>query len=167
MERISPGKLARCFDATAGRLVLYARTWLPEGHAEDLVQDAFIRLMRQKAEPENVRAWLFRVVRNAALTQLRSDHRRRKREHLAAEGRAAWFEIRPDDLIDAEHARAVLGALPREQREVALLRIWGGLTLQEIANIVDKPVSTVFSRYRAALAALRKGMGARCRTEPS
>ena len=55
-------------------------------------------------------------------------------------------------------AQAAMTELPVQQREVIVLRIWGGMTLQEVADVVDRPVSTVFSRYRAGLAAIRKEM---------
>jgi RNA polymerase sigma-70 factor (ECF subfamily) len=49
-----------------------------------------------------------------------------------------------------------LANLPDEQREVIVLRLWSGLTLAEVAELCQAPVSTVFSRYRTGLAALRR-----------
>jgi RNA polymerase sigma-70 factor (ECF subfamily) len=46
--------------------------------------------------------------------------------------------------------------LPAEQREVLLLHVWGDLTFREIAEILDLPANTVASRYRYALAKLRR-----------
>jgi RNA polymerase sigma-70 factor (ECF subfamily) len=45
--------------------------------------------------------------------------------------------------------------LPEEQREVVFLRIWSGLTLQEIADAMETPLNTVASRFRYALDKLR------------
>src|SRR5215212_5273730 len=74
-------KLAAWFEAHAAPLVLYARHWLGErAGAEDVVQEVFIRLMAQPAEPLNVKAWLHTAVRNAAIGELRSAQRRRRRE---------------------------------------------------------------------------------------
>ncbi|MHC4716097.1 MAG: RNA polymerase sigma factor [Planctomycetota bacterium] len=164
MGSISAEQLTRWFDAHAAAMVLYARQWLGSGRAEDVVQDVFVRLMTQRRAPGNVKAWLFRCVRNAAFNELRSRRRRRKHhERLGAE-RATWFESRPDDVIDAAAVQAALAGLPAKQREVIVLRIWGGLTHREIGEVTGKPLSTVFSRYRTALARIRQRMEASCRT---
>jgi len=157
--------LGRWFDEYGSRLALYARQWLPAGAAEDTVQEVFIRLLRQGGPPQSVSGWLFRSVRNAAMSELRSSRRRRRHEQRRADGRSEWFEPRSQDLIDAAAAQAALESLARPQREVIVMRIWGGLTLQEIAEIVGSPISTVFSRYRAALAALRERMAAPCKAK--
>jgi RNA polymerase sigma-70 factor (ECF subfamily) len=49
-----------------------------------------------------------------------------------------------------------LRELPPEQREVVVLRIWGEMTLAEVAAVLDVPANTVASRYRYALDRLRK-----------
>jgi histidinol dehydrogenase len=48
-----------------------------------------------------------------------------------------------------------IAALPLEQREAIVLRIWGGLTFAEAARTLDENINTVAARYRAALAKLR------------
>ena len=78
MGTIDPGQLGRWFDAYGARLALYGRHWLDAALAEDVVQEAFIRLMAQASPPENVKAWLFRSVRNGAISQLRKQKRRQK-----------------------------------------------------------------------------------------
>ena len=74
---IDPAKLALWFEAHAAVLVLYARQWLDRGRAEDVVQEAFVRLMAQRTDPNNVRAWLHATVRNAAIDEARAVSRRR------------------------------------------------------------------------------------------
>ena len=78
MARIEPELLGRFFDEHASALVLYARQW--SERPEDIVQDAFVALARQRRLPERVVPWLYRVVRNAAIAAARSDRRRRRRE---------------------------------------------------------------------------------------
>src|SRR5687767_13538536 len=111
-------------------------------------------------EPPNVRAWLYRAVRNAAISASRSTGRRGRRERAVAGERGAWFEPRPHDLLDAAAAQAALQQLPVTQREVVVLRLWSGLTLTGVAEVTGLPVSSVFDQYRTALAAIRKHMGA-------
>ena len=144
------------FDAHARALVLYARQWLDDGGAREAVQEAYLRLMRRGSEPPNLRAWLYRTVRSTAIDQLRSEQRRRRREQRVAGERSEWFESRPENAIDAAAARLALAALPPEQREVIVLRLWSGLTLAETAEICEAPVSTIHSRYRAGLAGIRR-----------
>ena len=75
-------RLAELVDAHAAALELYAARWAAA--PEDCVQEAFVELARQPEEPERVRAWLFRVVKNRALNALRGRRRRREREEAAA-----------------------------------------------------------------------------------
>lgn len=162
MSPMDPASLSQWFDACAPALVLYARQWLDAGRAEEIVQDAFVQLITQRTPPASPKAWLFATVRNAAVSTLRSRLRhQRHAERLAAE-RPDWFRSQPDELIDAATAQAALADLPHEQREAIVLRIWAGLTLQEISDITGLPVSTLFSRYQAGLAALRKRMESPC-----
>jgi RNA polymerase sigma-70 factor (ECF subfamily) len=143
-------------------LVLYGRQWLDAARAEEVVQEAFVRLMSQRHSPENVKAWLFVTVRNAAVSEIRHQRRHDRHSERAAAGKAAWFCARPDELIDAARAQQALTALPDEQREAIVLRIWAGMTLQEISEITRQPVSTLFSRYKTGLAELRKRMESPC-----
>lgn len=165
MGLIDPTRLSRWFDAYSKALVLYARQWLATEPAEDVVQEVFVRLFSEQAEPANIKAWLFRSVRNAAISGVRSRRRRVKYERQRAADRPAWFDSRPDDLIDAAAAQSALCYLPDDQREVIVLRIWAGMTLAEASDVTGEPVSTLFSRYRAGLAALRKAMEVSCKTQ--
>jgi len=164
MEPISPEQLGRWFDAHAAAMVLYARQWLDAGRGEDVVQDVFVRLMTRRVSPANVRAWLFRCVRNAALNELRRRRRRQARHERFGAERPGWFVSSPGELIDAAAVQAAVADLPDKQREPIVLRIWGGLSLREVAEVTGDPVSTVFSRYRAGLAAIRKRMSKPCKT---
>lgn len=163
MAPIDPTTLGTWFDAYAARLVLYARQWLAPGDAEDAVQEAFVNLLGQRRAPENVKAWLFTAVRNASVTSLRAHLRRRRRERARAAEREAWFEPRPDELIDAQAAQDALEFMPDDQREVVTLRIWGQMTLREISDIADTSPATALRRYRRGLAALRAHLEASCR----
>lgn len=54
------------------------------------------------------------------------------------------------------HLQKALGELPEEQREVVVMRIWSGMTLEEIAAAAGAPLNTIASRYRYALGKLRE-----------
>ena len=159
-----PSKLAKWFEAYAAALVLYARQWVGDrARAEDVVQEVFVRLMAHPAEPPNVRAWLHASVRHAAIDDARSTDRRRRREETAAAVRptSGWFDPRPDDLIDAQAAEQALQDLPPRQREVVVLRLWSGMTLQEISQVTGLAVSTTHDEYRRGLDAIRRMMETR------
>lgn len=166
MAAMDPVNLSTWFDSHSAQLLLYARQWLPEPSAEDVVQTVFLRLMSQPRRPDDVKAWLFRAVRNAAISHLRSHRRRRRREQVVAARKRPWFRARPDDPIDAATAQAALSHLPDRLRETAVLRIWGQMTFREIAGVVGRPVSTVVRDYRAALTAVRERLESSCRTRP-
>ena len=67
-----------------------------------------------------------------------------------------------DQLLDGDAVQQALAGLPIEQREIIVMRLWGGLTWEEAAGSAGQPVSTLFSRYRAGLAALRERLGVPC-----
>ena len=163
MNTTEAARLGQWFDAYGQAASFYARQWLPADAAEDVVQEVFLRLVRKWREPVNVKAWLFRSVRNETMSRLRSEHRRSRHEQRGSlQGGDLLFESRPDDLIDAAIAQAALVSLPDEQREAIVLRIWVGLTLAEASEVTGQPISTLFSRYAAGLAALRKALEVPC-----
>jgi RNA polymerase sigma factor (sigma-70 family) len=161
---LDSAKLTRFFELHAAALKLYARQWLgsPE-QAEDAVHEAFVALMSQKSEPTDAAAWLFKVVRNLAISQARSSGRRKRREIAAMRGE--MFQQRIDDLIDAKAAEQALRELPLEERELVVLRIWGGFGFAKIAELSGSNVSTVFDRYRAALKQIREKLETSCKTK--
>src|SRR6516225_7737331 len=116
---MSPAALARLIDAHAAPLVLYARQWCDA--PEDVVQEAFLKLVRQSRPPEDAVAWLYRVVRNGALDAAKMARRRQKRESAAARP-VRWFVEPEVDGLDAATAVAALERLVPEQREVIVAR---------------------------------------------
>jgi RNA polymerase sigma factor (sigma-70 family) len=155
-----PELLGRLFDRYAAALELYARQICD--CSEDVVQEALLGLVEQPRPPDDVAAWLYRVVRNKALSALRSSRRRKRHETEAASGRAMWFERSAADLIDAGAAADALESLSIEQREVVVARIWGGLSFQQIGQLVGASDSAAHRRYDAALSALRQKLRVPC-----
>ena len=136
--------------------MLYAKQWCSDQQAEDIVQDAFIKLLKQRKAPGNVRAWLFRVVRNDSISKVRSLRQRLKADKKILEREAAWFESSSGDLIDAGLAQNILQTLPAHLREIVMLRIWGQMSLKEIAQIMEKSIPMIHKDYRKALEMIRK-----------
>lgn len=156
---MTPRELADLIAAHAAPLVLFARQWCES--PEDVVQDAFCKLVAVRRPPDDPVAWLFHVVRNAAIDAGRSSRRRTKREQSAARP-VRWFAESEVEGLDAEVAVAALEALPPDQREVIVARLWGGLTLEQIAVAAGCSVSTAHRRFEAGIAALRERLGVSC-----
>ena len=149
---MSPTDFARLIDAHAAALVLYARQWC--GAPEDVVQEAFVKLVRQRRPPEDAVAWLYRVVRNGALDAAKMARRRQRRESAAARP-VRWFVEPEVDGLDAETAVAALEKLTPERREIIVAHYWGGLSFEQIAAVAGCSASTAFRRYSAGVEDLR------------
>jgi RNA polymerase sigma-70 factor (ECF subfamily) len=166
MPTFGPGAelLGELLDRHARALALFAKQWCD--CPDDVVQDAFVQLARQTECPRDAAAWLFRAVRNGAISAGRARARRRRHEMAAAEEASEWFETAEDAAIDGQLAAEALSELPPEQREVIVAHVWGGLTFSQIAELVESTASTVHRRYQAGLAALRHLLGETCPTKP-
>ena len=157
-----PELIGRLLDRHGAALELYARQLCDT--PDDCVQEALVELARQRRTPDEVLPWLYRVVRNKAISASRSARRRRRHESAAAGRRATWFTPSPGDEVDAASATAALESLSQDQREVVVAHLWGGLTFREIGRLVGTSDSTAHRRYEAALGALRERLGVSCPT---
>ncbi len=131
--------------------------------AEDLVQDAFLKLWRSAARyrPErgNVRSWLLAIVHNQAIDQLRSlSSRRRMQEKVEASAP----KVQPSEAFSEswrnaqrEQVREALKSLPEEQLKVLELAYFSGYKQVEIAELLGLPLGTVKGRMRLGLKKMR------------
>ena len=102
-------------------------------------------------------ALVFASIRRAACDLARRDDRRLRREESVADGGgAALFEKLEENDERRLAIEAALRELPAEQREVLVLKIWGGRTFEQIGVQLGLSPHTAASRYRYALEALRK-----------
>jgi len=153
MAFFSAEELVGLVDQRYSALLLYARSW-NVGDAEDLVQDAFMKLVEQPKRPENPMAWLCKTIRNAAVSRHRKAERHRKHETEAVRQRPDWFV--PNDALPAMEAAEKLAELPNPQREIVVLRVWNQLSFDEIAELTGTPKTSVFRTYTEALQELRR-----------
>jgi RNA polymerase sigma-70 factor (ECF subfamily) len=140
--------------------------------AEDLVQETYLRAVqamgRLRAD-SNVKGWLFTILRNIWLNQLRKWKNGPEMVTIDAGDGVANTILEPSkdshDLyvgkMEAEQVRAAIQELPVEFREIILLREYEDLSYQEIAGILDRPIGTVMSRLGRARAKLRVLLSAR------
>lgn len=159
----APAWLAQLLDAHGAALVLYARQWCST--PEDVVQEALLELVSQRQRPDRPVAWLFRVVRNGAISAARGQARRKQREERAARSEA-WFHS-SSSALDADEAAQALTELPLELREVVVARIWGNLTYGEIARLMNTSLSTAQRRYEQGIRELQTRLENPCETKTS
>jgi RNA polymerase sigma-70 factor (ECF subfamily) len=134
--------------------------------AEDLVQETYVRAlpaMNRLRSESNIKGWLFRILRNAWLNNLR-------KRRTAPE--VAWTDVEDDSVRDIaepskdsfhvlvskmerEQVQAAIQALPAKFREIVLLREFEELSYDDIAGLLNCPVGTVMSRLARARSKLR------------
>jgi RNA polymerase sigma factor (sigma-70 family) len=160
MNAPGPELLGRLLDEHAAALILFARQWCST--PEDVVQEAFLQLARQAECPRDATAWLYRVVRNGAISAGRAESRRRRHEAAAAESRQWFVKESIEMALDGQAAAEALKRLPLEQCEVIVAHVWGGLRFEQIAELVGSTSSTVHRRYQAGLLTLKHLLGEPC-----
>jgi RNA polymerase sigma-70 factor (ECF subfamily) len=134
--------------------------------AEDLVQETCLRALRamdRLRADGSVKSWLFTILRNIWLNQLRQRRTTPDAIELDADENRAY---EPADAaqdpyteyvnrVEREQVRAAIQQLPLEFREIILLREYEELSYQEIAALLDCPPGTVMSRLARARSKLR------------
>ena len=140
------------------RFLLYARQQTrTESDAEDIMQEAIVESW-QRAGGMPSDGLVFSTIRRRAIDLARSSDRRAARERAEGEPDQEWFA--PD--IEDRETQRILGeavkSLQPNYREVVTLKVWGGLTFQEIAEMTGVPLNTAASRYRYALDELRQNL---------
>lgn len=155
--------LGRLLDDLGPALALYAAQWTDA--ADDCVQEALVELAGQAAVPGNIRAWLYRVVKNRALNMARGERRRRDREIHVATLRLVTTNDSPKlDRWDALTVTEALDQLEPTEREIVVMRIWGSLTYEEVATALSMSISTAHRHFERALENLRQTLGSPCPT---
>ena len=137
--------------------------------AEDLAQDAFIRIWRgapsYRTGRGSVRTWMLSMVRNRGIDQLRSHaSRRRTQEKIeACAPRSQPNEAFTETWRNSQRAqvREALNTLPQEQLKILELAYFSGYTHVEIADLLGLPLGTVKGRMQLGLKKLRGHFEAR------
>jgi RNA polymerase sigma factor (sigma-70 family) len=148
MERIYDQYGSRLFTCALG---VTGRSDL----AEDAIHEAFCRGIRLTKVPLNLKAYMFRSVRNAAIDQLR----RRGRTSSLSEDYVFDSSAGPSELAEQNqlkrHAAEALLKLSEDERETIVQHLYADLTFQEIADMRERSIGTVTSWYRRGLAKMK------------
>jgi RNA polymerase sigma-70 factor, ECF subfamily len=131
--------------------------------AEDLVQDAFLKVWRgarsYRTERGSVRTWILSIVHNRGIDQLRSLASRRRTQNKVE---ASAPTSQPSEAFaqtwrnsQREQVREALGTLPPEQLKILELAYFSSYTHVEISELLDLPLGTVKGRMRLGLKKIR------------
>ena len=163
IPRVQDTNLLHYIDGLYGYAMALTRN---QADAEDLVQETYVRAIRGAESlraGSNVKNWLFTILRNIRLNQLRQQRTAPKLIELDAdEGKTdIAIETSPDAYAhyvgktERERVREAIQQLSSELREIILLREFEELTYREIANLLGCPIGTVMSRLARARSKLR------------
>lgn len=155
------------FEKEYNRLLLplgmYAlRIVMNVSDAEDIVQNVFVNVwnrIQEGYEPENLKSYLYRAVRNASLKFQAKENNEYSAENIENAENVADEEIDTSER-DARLWEAI-NKLPPKCREVFLLSKRDNYLYREIAEALDISVKTVENHYTKAMKALRKAYGLR------
>ena len=164
-----PVDWALWLDAYGSRLLLYARQQCrTESDAEDVMQEALMQLVRVvesgefKGVAEQWPSYVYTAIRHLAMDRGRKEEVRRGYEEKVkasmeeSSDDAPWLTSAADDEYLRGRIEALLRNIPQEFAEVIILKIWGEQTFQQIADATGTPLSTITSRYRYGLQAMRR-----------
>jgi RNA polymerase sigma-70 factor (ECF subfamily) len=158
-ERIGAGEMAaleEVYDAYSGAVYRQALAILGSvPDAEDALQGVFLKLVRRHGRPVRaLKAYLLTAARHEACSILR-----RRTEHHETEELPDPYSVDMVAAAEGVAVRQALQALPAEQREVVLLKVFEQRSFAEIGQAVHASTNTVASRYRYALQKLRRALG--------
>jgi len=155
--------LDEVFDGLYGYAMVLSRD---RTEAEDLVQETCVRAVKavESLRPgSNAKSWLFTILRNIWLNQVRQQRAAPKIVELDVHENTLGMavEASKDPLalyvskVERDQVREAIQKLPDEFREIIVLREYEELSYQEIATLLDCPAGTVMSRLGRARSKLR------------
>jgi RNA polymerase sigma-70 factor (ECF subfamily) len=159
---MSSSDLERLYEAHAQALFAFLLNLTRnEADTRDLLQETFARLAKDSSlleRVENERSFLLRTVHNLAIDLIRRRGSRSERQDKWSQDAVPIFapSVDPDEEAFRRALSASMGELVEEQRTVVHLKLWEGLTFQQIAELLDIPANTAASRYRYGLDKLRE-----------
>jgi RNA polymerase sigma-70 factor (ECF subfamily) len=155
MTREPADHVRRFYEAHRDELYAYALSIARTREAaEDAIHTAFHNIL-QRALPRDLKPYVFRCVRNAAIDELRARGR--------ADQHAELFVIDEErnnghDPALQHHLAELVLKLSEDERESVLLKMYSGMTFQEIADVRGVSINTAASWYRRGIEKLREMM---------
>ncbi len=140
--------------------------------AEDIVQETFLRVFRnldRYDETMKFSTWIYRIGTNLCIDKLRKRKASYSLDADVADGEGTdWYAMLPSDEPTPEgrvmlsetqrRIREAIDTLPEKYKSVVILRYLHDMSLQEIGDVLDMPVTTVKTRVHRGREFLRKKM---------
>ena len=156
-------EIHRDIEADSPRLRRYARALARDvATADDLVQDCLTRALGKLhlwQEGTDLRAWLFTILHNQYVNQVRRSVREGAAVGLSETEPLLTRAPQQGKVLELRDLERAIAKLPEEQRAVILLVGLEGMRYEEVAEVLDVPVGTVRSRLSRGREALRRLMG--------
>lgn len=128
----------------------------PEGVTNEVFLNAFRQLGAFRGTSGSFRSWIYTITRNRLIDLHRAAERRPELAFTdVPEQTTAGADVEALDLLGLQRVVRLLGQLSDEQRDVILLRMVGDLSLNQVAEVVEKPVSAVKALQRRGLRRLQ------------
>ena len=153
-QTIDAEQLAEWIDSWQDQLFRYAFFRIgSKEDAEDVVQDAFLKIAATSTNVANPKAYLFRIVGNGCV-----DAMRQKAKFTPIEERMTFpsHSNEAEEQEEFERINRLLSHLPEAQSEVIRLHIHASLKFTEIAEMLEQPVTTIKSRFTSGIEKLRQ-----------
>ncbi|MFD0870797.1 MULTISPECIES: RNA polymerase sigma factor SigW [Paenibacillus] len=162
---------AELVDLYKDRIYHLAYRMLSQAHAaEDIVQETFLRVyknLHRYDEKQKFSTWIYRIATNLCIDQLRKRKANYSLDAEMPDGEGAdWYSMLPSDDVSPEgqillsetqqQIRSAIDMLPEKYKSVVILRYLHDLSLQEIGEVLDMPVTTVKTRVHRGREYLRK-----------
>ena len=155
--------LSELYQRHAGAVFnLASRVLCERTHAEEMVQEVFLRLWEHPERFDDLRgslrAYLLMETHARSVDRIRAENRRRDREERANRGgeRPYDLDLELRDLTVEEKVREAVAELSDGEREAIELAYFGGKTYREVAVLLEQPEGTIKSRIRSGLMRLRR-----------
>lgn len=143
-----------------GALLRYARRFVPDAEAREVVQETFLRLWNEDADKVSEREaeWLFCVCRNQCLDRLKAEAKVKQSavDPLKIASPETPVDVRIEEREEESRVEKLVGALPENQQEVVRLKFQEGFSYKEIARITGLSVSNVGVLIHEAMKRLRQ-----------
>lgn len=162
--------LGELYDGMGGVVFSLAMRMLSDQReAEEVVQDVFLQIWNKAATFDgslgSVLSWSLGITRNRCIDYLRA---RQRRTRIVAEATLEAAD-EPESAVPGAHAlgeaeqkaiRAAVAGLPTEQQQAISMAFFGGMTHQEIADVMGEPLGTVKARIRRGMLKLKESLRA-------
>ena len=158
--QISKGKISaldKLYCLTSKMLLAMARKYLyDKSFAEDLVSETYLKIVQGSSKfdsSQNGLNWIYKIVHNGAI-----DMNRKSSNAIAADVHESQGSSDIDDMLNSILVNNAIGELSSEEKEIIYLRYWEGLRLSEIAERLQKPISTTHDTVTRTLKKLKQLM---------